>query len=79
MPTHKSVLQASVKEPADHSDDTLAAIVKRFWNIKNITSSKPSSLPEDWDVSKFPLKIALNLETANTLFVSCHFLIPISW
>jgi len=28
MPTHKSVLQASIKDPADHSDDTLAAIVK---------------------------------------------------
>jgi len=35
MRTHKSVLQASIKDPADHSGDTLAAIVKR------------SLLPED--------------------------------
>jgi len=47
VPAHKSVLQASIKEPADHSDDTLAAIVKRFWEIEDFTSSKPSLLPED--------------------------------
>jgi len=47
IPTHKSVLQASIKDPADHSDDTLAAIVKRFWEIKGITSSKSSSFPEN--------------------------------
>jgi len=47
MPTHKSVLQASIKDPADHSDDILAAIVKRFWEIEDFTSSKPSLLPED--------------------------------
>jgi len=39
MPTHKSVLQASIKDPASHSDDTLAAIVKRFWDIEDFTSS----------------------------------------
>jgi len=47
VPTHKSVLQATIKDPADHSDDTLAAIVKRFWEIEDFTSSKPSLLPED--------------------------------
>jgi len=47
MPTHKSVLQASIKDPADHSDDTLAAIVKRFWENEDFTSSKPSLMPED--------------------------------
>jgi len=47
MPTHKSVSQATIKDPADHSDDTLAAIVKRFWEIEVFTSSKPSLLPED--------------------------------
>jgi len=47
MPTHKSVLQASMKDPTDHSDDTLAAIVMRFWEIEDFTSSKPSLLPED--------------------------------
>jgi len=31
MPTHKSVLQASIKDPADHSDDTLAGrLVNNF-------------------------------------------------
>jgi len=62
-PTHKSVLQTSIKDPADHSDDTLAAIVKRFWVIEDFTSSS--------DVSNFSVKIALDLETANILFVSC--------
>jgi len=47
MPTHKSVLQASIKDPADHSDNTLAAIVKLFWEIEVFTSFKPSLLPED--------------------------------
>jgi len=47
MPTHKSVLHASIEDPADHSDYTLAAIVKRFWEIEDFTSSKPSLLPED--------------------------------
>jgi len=47
VPTHKSVLQTSFKDQADYSDDTLAAIVKRFWEIKDFTSSKPSLLPED--------------------------------
>jgi len=47
MPTHKSVLQSSIKDPADHSDDTLAAIVKRFWEVEDFTSSKPFLLPED--------------------------------
>jgi len=47
MPTHKSVLQASIRDPADHSDDTLAAIVKRFSEIEHFTSPKPSLLPED--------------------------------
>jgi len=47
MPTHKSGFQASIKDPADHSDDTLAAIVKQFWEIEDFTSSKPSLLPED--------------------------------
>jgi len=47
MPTHKSVLQASIKDPADHFDETLSAIVKRFWEIENFTSSKPSLLPKD--------------------------------
>jgi len=35
LPTHKSVLQASIKDPADHSDDTL-------WEIEDFISSKPS-------------------------------------
>jgi len=47
VPTHKSVLQASIKDQADHSDVTLSAIVKRFWEIEDFTSSKPSLLPED--------------------------------
>jgi len=42
MPTHKSVLQASIKDPADHSDNTLVAIVKRFW--ETWTSLRPSHL-----------------------------------
>jgi len=71
MPTHKSVLQASIKNPADHSDDTLAAIVKRFREIED--SLRPNHLycRKTCDVSNFSLKIALDLKTANTLFVSC--------
>jgi len=48
MPTQKSVLQASIEDLADHSDDTLAVIVKRFCDIEGFTSSKPSLLPEDF-------------------------------
>jgi len=47
VPSHKSVLQASIKDPADYSDDTLAAIVKRFWEIEDFTSSRPTFVPED--------------------------------
>jgi len=42
VPTHKSVSQASIKDPADYSDDTLAAIVKRFWEFEDFISCMPS-------------------------------------
>jgi len=62
MPTHKSVLQASIKDPADHSDFG-----------KSRTSLRLNHLycRKTGDVSNFSLKIALDLKTANTLFVSC--------
>jgi len=44
---NKSVLTAIIKGPADQSEnDTLTAIVNRFWEIEELTSSKPTSLPE---------------------------------
>ncbi|XP_043063790.1 uncharacterized protein LOC122319938 [Drosophila ficusphila] len=48
VPNHKSVLAAVIKDPVNHSDDeTLTAIVKRFWEIEDVSSAKPVVLPED--------------------------------
>ncbi|XP_052837396.1 uncharacterized protein LOC128253205 [Drosophila gunungcola] len=48
MLNRKSVLAAIAKDPADHADDdTLAAVVKRFWEIEDISSEKPLMLAED--------------------------------
>jgi len=48
-PNHKSFLAAIIKNPTDHSDDgTLAAIVKRFWEIKDIGSENPSIIKKSF-------------------------------
>jgi len=47
-PSHNSLQAAIIKNPTDHSDDdTLAAIVKQFWETGDFGSEKPFLLPKD--------------------------------
>jgi len=65
MPTHKSVLQASIKDPADHFDESDFGKLRTSLRLNHLYCRKTC------DVSNLSLKIAQDLETANTLFASC--------